>query len=58
MFYDGGFRVSAKFRPICFLLDRVLQLALSISRTQEKIRVQRGQLGALAGICEFHLIYF
>ena len=25
---------------------------------QEKIRGKRGKLGALAGICEFHFIYF
>ena len=53
MFYDGGFRVSAKFRPIRFLLTRVLQLALSISRDQEKIRGQRGQLGHWLGYVNF-----
>ena len=25
---------------------------------QEKLREQREKLGALAGICKFHLIYF
>ena len=33
-------------RPICFV------------KHQENIKGKRGKLGVLAGICEFHLIYF